>query len=190
MKGTLELSCGPSGVGKSSNFDRKKKVFTYTTRPKVAVEEIVQFIEDFKEVAINQLEEAIALYQIFQDQLPQYKILGVNQTVMLMSKAGTYSKIASILSMLNGKNEKTDDILIPARKAYDLYVNIFDNNIFLDNQQVSDNIFYQAIMINNYFPELTDRGLKCAYIVRDMIGSQPFVDGLVDNLEKILGKKE
>jgi len=32
MKGTLELLCGPSGVGKSSSFGEKKKAYTYTTR--------------------------------------------------------------------------------------------------------------------------------------------------------------
>lgn len=33
MKGTLELLCGPSGVGKSSKMRPKEKAFTYTTRP-------------------------------------------------------------------------------------------------------------------------------------------------------------
>ena len=32
-KGTLELLCGPSGVGKSTSFE-KKKAYTYTTRDK------------------------------------------------------------------------------------------------------------------------------------------------------------
>jgi guanylate kinase len=33
MGGTLELLCGPSGVGKTSSIGKKTKAYTYTTRP-------------------------------------------------------------------------------------------------------------------------------------------------------------